>query len=238
MTLNMSHNPASSSYRVQAEAVKDRQGDQLQKQDRFGNRYNVMLKRHNSIWNKSAEKQAAHSMAAAQYPNRSPTTIQLAANNIYGAAYEAHVGRALHRDPAFSDVKDQVNIVPNRPAGQRPYTTQDLKNLNKSPGRTLRTDFMANVNGSYNNIECKGSSTAGYTQNQANMLSDIRNRGAVVTSDRGSYQRHQNLGSVQTYTVRPNTEDEMFEEEVLEPAAPPRPRPAPRPEDPYYGRRW
>lgn len=236
--LNMSHNPTSSSYRTTIEPVKDSRGRQVQETDRHGDKFNVMLKRHNSNWNMQSEQQAAYNEASTKFSHRTAAGIQLAANQIYGAAYEAHVARALHRDPRFTDVQDQVRLVPKPPAGQAPYSTQELKDLSKQAGATLRSDFVAHHNGGFKNIECKSSGSAGYTSNQSNMLSDIKHDGAVVVSDRGNYYRGEDLGSVSTKTIRPHTEDSTFSEEVLRPAAPPKPKPAPRPEDPIWGRRW
>lgn len=236
--LNMSHNSTSSSYRTTIEPLKDSRGKQIQETDSNGNRYNVMLKRHNSNWNMQAEQQAAYAEASTKYAHRSSSGIQLAANQIYGAAYEAHVARALHRDPRFTDVQDQVRLVPKPPSNQNPYSQQELKDLSKQAGATLRSDFVAQYSGKYKNIECKSSDTAGYTSNQSHMLSDIKNRGAVVVSDRGNYYRGDNLGKVGTVTVRPGSEDDIFEQEVLSPASPPKPKPAPRQEDPIWGRRW
>ncbi len=234
--LNMSTSPSSSSYRVHSEPLLDSRGRQVTDTNSRGERCNVSLKRHNSMWDMAGEQAAARNQAAANHPTRTPAGIQLAANKIYGDAYEAHVGRALNRDPRFTEVQDQVRLVP-KPSGA-PYSTQELKDLSKQAGATLRSDFVAKENGSYKNIECKSSNTAGYTQNQSNMLSDIRHNGAIVVSDRGSYDRKDNLGKVSTTTVRPSNEDGVFEQETLKPAAPPAPRPARPPEDPVYGRRW
>lgn len=233
--LNFNHNPSSSAYRVQAQPVTDSRGAQL-KETHKGEQYNVMLKRSNSNWNMQAEQQAAHNAAALKHPNRTTAGIQLAANALYGAAYEAHVGRALNRDSRFTDVQDQVRLVP-KPAGQ-PYSTQELKDLSKEQGATLRTDFLAELGGKFKNIECKSSNTAGYTSNQQNMLDDIKHDGAIVVSGRGNYAGGEDLGKVSTITVRPSTEDDVFAKETLERAAPPPPKRAPVPDHPVYGRRW
>lgn len=125
---------------------------------------------------------------------------------------------------------DQVRLVP-KPSGT-PYSTQELKDLNGQRGATLRSDFVAyKKNEGYQNVECKSSSTAGYTSNQSAMISDIDRKGAVVVSGRGNYYRGQDLGSVSTVTVRPHTEDRIFTQEIRVPVGPP------RVEDPIWGRR-
>jgi hypothetical protein len=184
----------------------------------------------------AGEQAAALGEAQRLKPHRSIQGQQLYANQLYGAAYEAHVGRALNRDPRFTGVQSQMMLVP-KPNGQ-PYSDRELIDLNKGSGTSLRSDFIAYKDNAYKNVECKGSGSAGFTANQEKMLDDIYDDGAVVSAPRGNYSRGQDLGSVDTVVVRPSSENRIFAEEKLTSAAPPRPRPAPRPEDPIYGRRW
>ena len=118
------------------------------------------------------------------------------------------------------------------PSSGGPYSGQQLRDLNGQAGSTLRSDFVAHKRGDgYYNMECKSSSTAGYTSNQSRMIGDI-GRGATVVSRRDIYYRGEDLGPVRTTTVRPSTEDAIFTETRKVRVAPR------RPEHPDYGRRW
>src|SRR4051812_47037839 len=132
MTLNMSHLPSSSNYRVTTDPVRNSRGQQETTTNNRGQRCNISLKRHNSSWDMAGEQRAALGEAQRQKPNRSVQGQQLYANQLYGAAYEAHVGRALNRDPRFTGVQSQMMLVP-KPTG-RPYNDRELIDLNKGSG--------------------------------------------------------------------------------------------------------
>lgn len=236
MTLNMSHSVNSSSYRAQSEPVTDRHGKQKTVMD-GGERCAVFLKRSNSVWDMAGEQRAALNEAQRLKPHRTLQGQQLYANQLYGTAYEAHVARALSRDPRFTQVDTQVSITPKKSGGAK-HSDTELTALNKQSGATTRADFIAKHRGEYTNIECKGSDTAQLTSNQRAFNGLLDSRGAQVTSSSNQHYKGTDLGHVPTIVVRPSTEDGHFAREVLVPTAPPPPRPPRQPEDPIYGRRW